>query len=90
MEAAACQLPLLCTDVSGVRDVIGDDYQADFIVPINNEDAFAKQLQYALTLPTSSLAAYGASLQQNLKAVVALYDNPQKQVDIWKHLCTNN
>jgi len=90
MEAAACQLPLLCTDVSGVRDVIGDDYQADFIVPINNEDAFAKQLQYALTLPTKVLAAYGASLQQNLKTVVALYDNPEKQVDIWKHLCTNN
>lgn len=43
MEAAACGLPLIATDIPGCRSVVSDTLNG-FLVPPNNPEALAKAL----------------------------------------------
>lgn len=50
IEAAACAVPAVSTDVGAVRDVVLDG-QTGFVVPVEDEDTLAERILYLLRHP---------------------------------------
>lgn len=50
IEAAACGVPAVSTDVGAVRDVVIDG-ETGFVVPVEDEDALAERILYLLQHP---------------------------------------
>jgi glycosyltransferase involved in cell wall biosynthesis len=50
IEAAACAVPAVSTDVGAVRDVVLDG-QTGFVVPVKDEDTLAERILYLLRHP---------------------------------------
>ena len=90
MEALACQLPVIATNITGIPEII-IDHQTGYLIPPNNPEALAKALFHvynhydeAQTFAENGveivLDAY--NLQNNVKELVQVFQNLEKQSTI--------
>lgn len=80
LEATACGLPAVATDVGGIAQVVRDD--TGRLVPPHDSEALADALRFMEGLPRSQLAGMGATARE---ATVATFDI-ERVVDTWEAL----
>lgn len=66
MEALGAGLPVVATDVGGVRELV-DDGRTGFVVPAGDEDALAAAMLEMAALPAEQRQAFGAGGQQAMR-----------------------
>ena len=52
LEAAACGVPIVATDVGGTREILGDDSPAGALVPVDHAEQMAAGIVALLREPT--------------------------------------
>jgi glycosyltransferase involved in cell wall biosynthesis len=80
IEAAACAVPAVSTDVGAVRDVVLDG-ETGFIVPVENEDALAESIRYLLQHPEKRLAM-GTRARKHAEAHFDLHQMVERYAQI--------
>lgn len=81
LEAAACGLPVVATDVGGVREVV-EDGRTGFLVPPGDPEALAGAMARLMALPPPRRAAMGQAARGYVEARYAL----ERVVDRWEAL----
>jgi glycosyltransferase involved in cell wall biosynthesis len=81
MEAAACGLPAVGTDVAGTREVIADG-ETGWLAPVGSSKALAEKMSVAMSLKTEERLAMG---ERARRRVVERYDL-ERAVDCWEAL----
>ncbi len=81
LEASACELPIVATDVGGTGEIVVDG-RTGYLVPAQNPRALATALDTALKLPKSARRALGKFARHH---ATQHYDL-EKVVDRWERL----
>ncbi len=71
MEAMACGLPVVATDVSGVRDLLGDDNSCGRVVAVNDPTALGEAMANLLADP-KRLVTMGSAARERVTRLYSL------------------
>ena len=87
LEAMALGIPIVATDISGVRDVLGDQ-QAGWLTEPRNEAALAATIECALSQPLESqrrtqVAQHLVETQYSVQLMV------QRHLELYQHIVQN-
>ena len=87
LEAMALGIPIVATDISGVRDVLGDQ-QAGWLTDPRNEAALAATIECALSQPLESqrrtqVAQHLVETQYSVQLMV------QRHLELYQHIVQN-
>lgn len=66
LEAAACAMPLISTDVGGIPEIFGED--ADRLVPSDDVEALAAAMHAAIMTPEDALLRSANALRESVRA----------------------
>lgn len=81
LEACACELPSVVTDIGGTREVL-PDLAASLFVPVGNPSALAASMQYVMGLTVSERREQG----RHARNTVALRFSLDAALDSWEAL----
>ena len=84
MEAAACGLPIVTTDVGGAEEIV-EHGRNGFIVPINDVDAACEGLLF-LANDQETASEWGRRSRERVLKLTQGYDGAGSQVAIWEAL----
>ncbi len=79
MEAMASGVPVVATDVGGVRELIEPGVEG-FLVPPGDSEALAEQMLATMALDADTLSAMG---DRGRERIVSQFDN-ERVVDLWE------
>jgi glycosyltransferase involved in cell wall biosynthesis len=79
LEAMACGLPVIATNVGGIEEIIIEDYGK--IVPPNNPEALAEAI---LNFSESNYATYKTELRKNIEQKYSWDQNVRKLLEIYE------
>jgi len=84
LEAMACELPIIATDVSGVREVLCSP-EYGFIVPPENPHALAEAMRALMDAPETS-SRLGSRARQRVQSAFSLANTSRAYLDLYTFL----
>jgi len=87
LEAMALGIPIVATDISGVRDVLGDQ-QAGWLTEPSNATALAVTIECALSQPSEAQRRTQAA-QHLVETQYSVQLMVQRHLELYQHIVQN-